>query len=123
MLAVVKAPHIEIRGENLPADLLDLLRGYFKAQVEIVEDPDETVDWFETDLHKRIKARSTPGITIHAFRHRDGFTQSQLAEKLGVSKQVVCDLEKDRRPISAVTAKKLSALFKTRLETGLVPGG
>jgi DNA-binding XRE family transcriptional regulator len=119
MLAVVKTPHIEIRGENLPTDLLDLLRGYFKAQVEIVEDPDETVDWFETDLHKRIEAQSTPGTIIRAFRRRDELTQGQLAEKLGVSKQVVCDLEKERRTISAATAKKLSEIFKTRLETWL----
>ena len=73
------------------ADLLALIGGYFK----------------------------TPGRKIHAYRHRDELTQVRLAQRLGVSKQVVCDLEKDRRPITAATAKKLSEVFKTRLETWL----
>lgn len=117
MLAVVKAPHIEIRGEELSDDFLAVLRGYFKGPVEVVEDPDELVDWFETDLHKQIVSERTPGSTLDAYRHRDGLTQDQLATRLGVSGQVVCDMEKDRRPISGKTAKLLAEIFKTRLET------
>ncbi len=118
MLAVVKTPHIEIRGTDLPADFLALVRGYFKAPLEVFDD-DEAVDWFSTELHESIASRKTSGRTLFAYRHRVGMTQVQLAQKLGVSKQVVCDLEKDRRPMTANTAKKLSVIFQTGLETWL----
>jgi DNA-binding XRE family transcriptional regulator len=118
MLAVVKTPHIEIRGEELTADFLALVRGHFKAPVEVFDD-DEAVDWFSTELHESIAKRKTPGSTVFAYRHREAMTQVQLAQKLGVSKQVVCELEKDRRPMSAATARKLSEVFQTGLATWL----
>ncbi len=119
MLAVVKAPHIEIRGATLPKDLLALIGSYFKAPVEIVEDDDELENWFETDLFKEIEARSTPGTTLRAYRHRDGLSQAALAKLLDVSRQAVCDMEKDRRPISGKTAKLLAKVFKTQLDPWL----
>ena len=119
MLAVVKAPHIEIRGETIPAEFLTIVKRFFNTPVEVVEDDDEAVDWFETDLHKEIVANRSPGLTMRAFRMRDQLTQQELADKLGVSRQTVCDMEKNRRPISAKTAKMLSEIFKTKLDTWL----
>jgi len=38
-------------------------------------------------------------------------TQIQLAEKLGVAKQFISDMERDYKPISRQMAKRLAALF------------
>ena len=38
-------------------------------------------------------------------------TQAELGDKLGVSKQVISDMESGRRAISRKTAKELSRIF------------
>lgn len=38
-------------------------------------------------------------------------TQTQLAEKIGVAKQFISDMERDYKPISRQMAKRLSSLF------------
>ena len=116
MLAVVKAPHIEIRGAKLSEDFLAVLREYFKTPVELVEDDDEAEPWIGSNLEKKLSARASPGRSLAAYRYRDGLSQVALAKLLGVSRQAVCDMEKDRRPISGKTAKRLTQIFKTRLE-------
>ena len=119
MLAIVKTPHIEIRGAEFSEDFLAILRGYFKAPVEIVDDDEETEPWVGSDLEREISARSTPGSFLNAYRHRDEISQVALAKLLGVSRQAVCDMEKDRRPISGKTARLLADIFRTRLEVWL----
>ena len=79
----------------------------------------EHTNWFETGLFKEIEARSTPGTTLRAYRHRDELSQTSLANLLDVSRQAVCDMEKDRRPISGKTAKLLAKVFKTQLDLWL----
>jgi DNA-binding XRE family transcriptional regulator len=115
MLVVEKARHIEveIKGKGADSVIAALRREFPRLKVT---DDDELVDVFETDWYKKIEARSTPGTTLHAYRYRDGFTQAQLAKLLGVSRQIVCDMEKDRRPISGKTARLLTDIFHTRME-------
>jgi len=116
MLVVEKTHRIEveIKGQGADSVIAALRREFPRLKVS---DDDELVDVFETDWYKKTKAESTPGSTLYAYRHRDGLTQIQLAKRLGISRQVVCDMEKDRRPISGKTAKLLAQVFKTRLET------
>jgi ribosome-binding protein aMBF1 (putative translation factor) len=52
-----------------------------------------------------------PGRLIRGGRTREGWTQSELAKRLGVSKTVVSDLEHGRRPISKKMAGKLGEVF------------
>jgi DNA-binding XRE family transcriptional regulator len=116
MLAVVKTPHIEIRGKRLSSEFIKTVRTFFGSEVEVIEEDDEVVDWFKTDLHRTIAAQREPGSAIRAFRKRDGMTQAALASKLGISAQAVSDLENGRRPIGARTAKRLAESFKRPLE-------
>ena len=44
--------------------------------------------------------------------YREGATQKELAEKLGMNKQHISDMERDRRSISKKTAKELAGIFK-----------
>lgn len=68
----------------------------------------EDLDWF-----KEFKANETPGGNLKFYRTRDNLTQTQLAEKLGTTRQDVSGMERNSHPISKKTAKKLENLFKT----------
>jgi ribosome-binding protein aMBF1 (putative translation factor) len=52
-----------------------------------------------------------PGRLIRGGRTREGWTQIELATRLGVSKSVVSDLEHGRRPISKKMAAKLGEVL------------
>ena len=80
------------------------------------------VDAVETAIRKTIEEAETytpdevfgprnPGRLIRGGRTREGWTQVELAKRLGVSKSVVSDLEHGRRPISKKMAAKLGEVF------------
>ncbi len=51
------------------------------------------------------------------YRELHGYTQAALGTKLGnVPRQNVSNMEKDRRPISKETARKLVAIFEVSVE-------
>ncbi len=53
------------------------------------------------------------GSAIRGLRHREGMTQAQLAEKIGVSVQRVSEMENSRREIDKETAKRLASVLNT----------
>ena len=53
------------------------------------------------------------------FRKREGWTQKELAERLGMKQQHVSEMENGKRPITAKTAKALGTLFSTGYKTFL----
>lgn len=115
MLAVVRTSRtdVEIRGE-IPAPVLKVLRHEFGNKLTLTPDPDddELVDVFDTSEYKKFKKRVTPGDYVRVYRENLGLTQIGLAEKLGVSRAFVCDIEHSRRPVSKKMAKELSTLFR-----------
>jgi antitoxin component HigA of HigAB toxin-antitoxin module len=77
----------------------------------LVDDP--LLDYFETDFHKMIEARMTPGVYISNMRDVHGLTQDELGAKLGgVRASRISDWENDRRAVSKKYAKALAAIFK-----------
>jgi len=55
--------------------------------------------------------RLTLGSAIWSIRTNDEFSQVEFAEKLGVSKQYLCDLEHDRKSVSLKQAVKFAELL------------
>lgn len=84
-------------------------------RLENESEGDESVNIFETDWYKRIKAKSTPGGNLRLYRENRRLTQEELARKLGggTLKQHVSGMERGRRPISKAVAKKLARIFGT----------
>jgi ribosome-binding protein aMBF1 (putative translation factor) len=76
-----------------------------------INEHDETVDWFETDLHKEIASGMNPGDYLRNFREGQGMTQKELAEKTGMRVNYLSDIETGQRAISRMNAKKLAAIF------------
>nr|WP_221203854.1 helix-turn-helix transcriptional regulator [Modestobacter versicolor] len=54
-------------------------------------------------------------------RHQRGWSQGQLAEELGVSRQTVISLEKGRFDPSLPLAFRIAALFGCRIEDVFTP--
>lgn len=116
MLVVVNQPHIndfKIEG-TLSSSFLDNLRKEFGDSMKIVkQDNDEgwvnvdDLDWF-----KEAVERETPGSNLRFYRNLAGLTQKELADKLGMTKQHISDMERDKRAISKKTAKNLGSIFK-----------
>ena len=53
---------------------------------------------------------------IKEFRKKKGLTQNELSELIGISRQAINAIEKDKFDPSLPTAFKLSELFKTSIE-------
>ena len=114
MLVVVNQPHInDFRIEGtLSSTFLDNLRKEFGDSMKIVQDDEEWVDVRDLDWYREELAKETPGSNLRFYRKLAGMTQKELAEKLGMNKQHISDMERDRRSISKKTAKELAGIFK-----------
>jgi putative transcriptional regulator len=53
---------------------------------------------------------------VREFRKKKGLTQNELSELIGISRQAINAIEKDKFDPSLPTAFKLSELFKTSIE-------
>jgi len=78
---------------------------------------EESVALESTDWYKKMSGSMTPGKAIRADRGLRGWTQSVLAQKLGISIQNLSAMEHDRRPVSKKMATKLSQIFGVPPET------
>ena len=56
---------------------------------------------------------------LSGARKCEGWTQQELAERLGMKQQHVSEMENGKRPITVKTAKALGALFGTGYKTFL----
>ncbi|MBF0433328.1 MAG: helix-turn-helix transcriptional regulator [Fibrobacteria bacterium] len=114
MLAVVKTPHTDIKIKGFVSNkVLAVLKGEFGKALKIKREKsdEELVDLFETNLYKSFKKRITPGDYVKTYRENLELTQAALGERVDMTRAYICDLEKNRRPISKEMAKKLAKIF------------
>ena len=65
-----------------------------------------------SDLEQTILAGSlTFGEAVESLRVRDEWSQVEFAEKLGISRQYLCDVEKGRRLVSPEQAARFARAF------------
>jgi DNA-binding XRE family transcriptional regulator len=121
MLAVVKKPHtnmmlFEIKGD-IPSQVLAYLQQQFGANLNLVEDKEETVNIFDTAWYKQISSALTPGDAMKVYRENQGLTILELAEKLGnLTSEEIAEMESNKREINIALAEKLSELFNVPVE-------
>lgn len=112
MLVVVNQPRINnftIEGTISDKDL-QFLKNHFGDSMTI-ESKDDFVDFKETEWFRDVEPLLTPANNLAFYRKLVKMTQKTLAEKLGVSKQVVSDMEHERRAISKAMARQLAEIF------------
>jgi len=54
-----------------------------------------------------------PGKVVHGFRVRDGITQVELANRMGIKQHRISEIETGKRPITIEMAKRLAQFFDT----------
>jgi len=116
MLAVVNQPRIRIRieAESIPRKLVSFLRlNYGDVQItksgDFAESAPDSASMPVQDMnwYKEAKANMTPGNNLRVFRQMREMTQKELAERIGVSKQQICNMEGGRSPIGKKMAVRL----------------
>jgi ribosome-binding protein aMBF1 (putative translation factor) len=77
-------------------------------------DPSEKtmIDW-QSAFGDLIEKFSEAGAALRGFRLREGWTQTQLAEKIDVNQANLSKMEHGTRPIGKQIAKRLASIFKT----------
>jgi transcriptional regulator with XRE-family HTH domain len=50
---------------------------------------------------------------LRGSRHKEGVTQKELADSLGISQHHISEMENGKRPIGKAMAKKFAEFFKT----------
>ena len=115
MLAVVKKPHIEIRGD-LPELFLEMTRKFFgERMVSIIDESEElltpeTSEWFQNTA-------VLPGEAMRSYREIHELTQEAIGQKLGgVARSEVSKMENGKRNISIKTARKLAEIFDVSVD-------
>ena len=53
-----------------------------------------------------------PGVALRGARKREGLTQKQLAELLGISQTHISEMEHGKRPMGKEMAKRLAKVLK-----------
>ena len=54
----------------------------------------------------------SPAMLLRGLRGKEGLTQAEMAARLGISQNMVSDMEGGRRPISLKMAKRIGEEFK-----------
>jgi Helix-turn-helix len=107
MLVRVKEPptSIEILGPD-PDAILRVLRSHFEVQEDDDNElvPVEDVPWYQEALSRR-----TPGSTLRIRRDNAGLTLQALSDKTGIPKGHLSSMERGKRPIGPIIAKKLAS--------------
>ncbi len=106
----------EIKGD-IPSQVLIYLQQQFGANLNLVEDKEETVNILDTAWYKQISSALTPGDAMKIYRENHGLTILELANKLGIlTSEEITDIESNKRAINIDIAKKLSELFHVPVE-------
>jgi DNA-binding XRE family transcriptional regulator len=79
--------------------------------MHIEEENTIMMDVQEMVWYKELKAEETPGGNLRFYRRLAHMNQTELGNKLGISKQFVSNMENGSKPISRNMALKLGALF------------
>jgi DNA-binding XRE family transcriptional regulator len=113
MIATIKRPGFEMRGDIPPA-FLEVARKYFgKNLVEVVEEAeDRLIDITDTDWYKERKAKREPGHTLRLYRTMHKFTQSVLAKMVGALPHHISEMESGKRAISKAMALRFAEIFE-----------
>ena len=99
--------HLHIRRDQQDAVHHALQQAGILYSSDSTEHENETLSLVEVfpDLHS--------GSAIRGLRYREGLTQAQLAERIGVKRHHVSEMEHGRRSIGKEMAKRLAKALKT----------
>lgn len=73
---------------------------------------EKSVNW--RDAFKEVFGDMPPSaVSLKGMRNREGWTQAELGEKIGVSQANLSKMESGKRPIGKTVARRLAEIFET----------
>jgi ribosome-binding protein aMBF1 (putative translation factor) len=115
MLAVVKKPRIELSISGKDSTILiDWIRKKFDLTI-VSNENDESVNIEDTDFYKEMNSNRI-GNLLEASRLKAGLTQKQLAEKTGITQNMISDYEHGRRKLTKEMSARLAKTLHIRTE-------
>jgi DNA-binding XRE family transcriptional regulator len=112
MQVVEKARRINVRLSGQGAKKVAALVKERYPGAEFIDDEgEEYEDWEGSELQKEIKASTTPGKLVRAYRIRAGLTLVELAEAIGTKYPNLSAIENDRRAVGLSMARKLGEVL------------
>lgn len=86
-----------------------------QLRIEPISTNLEDRDWLNPDevFHELFGNTDKPSLLVQGYRAREGWTQKELAEKLGTDQPIISAIEHGRREIGKKLAQKLAKLFDT----------
>ena len=90
--------------------ILDALQGILPMAGLKVRRVNEEGD--EVFSAKEVFPDGSPAMLLRGLRGKEGLTQAEMAARLGISQNMVSDMEGGRRPISLKMAKRIGEEFK-----------
>lgn len=72
---------------------------------------ERAIPWREA-FKDEIEKYSEGGLMLRGSRYKEGTTQKQLAEALGISQHHISEMENGKRPIGKEMAKRFAAFFE-----------
>jgi ribosome-binding protein aMBF1 (putative translation factor) len=84
---------------------------YHRFLADSPAEKDENVNWFKTDLYRKIAKEITPAMLLKDLREAQELSQKQLGEILNIPGNRISDFETGHRAISKDIAKKLSKVL------------
>lgn len=100
-------------GKNIPDYLVIFLKSAFPNVEEVKETDEDYVEISKTDWFKEMESQTTPAESLKLLRTTFGYTQQQLADKAGITKQQVSAMERGKEPIGRKMAHRLADALGT----------
>ena len=74
------------------------------------QEAEGSIPWRETSYFKEIEPK-LPSVFLSGARHREGLTQIELAERAGIPRRHISEMENNKRPIGKMNARKLAEVL------------
>ena len=100
-------------GKNIPDYLVIFLKSAFPNVEEVKETDEDYVEISKTGWFKEMESQTTPAESLKLLRTTFGYTQQQLADKAGITKQQVSAMERGKEPIGRKMAHRLADALGT----------
>ena len=84
----------------------------FESEEQLVanQQGEGSIPWRETSYFKEIEHK-LPSVFLSGARHREGLTQVELAERSGIPRRHISEMENNKRPIGKMNARKLAEVL------------
>jgi len=69
-----------------------------------------SIPWRDSIHFKEIE-NNLPSVFLSGARYREGFTQVELAERSGIPRRHISEMENGKRPIGKLNARKLAEVL------------